>query len=432
MEEGAVALVRARDARADQRFRHRREYVHVGFVKNILFFTMPKALIRACIPLIAWFGAASSFAATLPEDRADVLYHRYDGGGITIHGPSVLVRKKFGERFAATANYYVDRVSSASIDVELTASPYEEERTQYSAAFDFLRGKSTYSAGFINSEESDYVSNTAFFAISQDMFGDLTTVTLSYKRGWDSVYQNERQPDGSLVRSEAFGEQKTDRRGYALGLSQVLTRNMIMALNYEVLTDEGFLRNPYRSIRLVEVDGTQGFDSEIYPSTRTSNAISGRVKYFLPYRAALDGSYRFFTDTWGIQAHTVELGYTHPAWNRWIFEGKVRYYRQDSADFYRDLFPRRDFANFMARDKELATFTSYTVGVGASYEFNVPRAPWIQKSSANIRFDHLLIQYDDFRDARVHRNPDNTFALGEEPLYELNANVLQVFLSIWF
>src|SRR5690606_13330154 len=38
-------------------------------------------------------------AAVLPDDRADVLYHRYDGGGVTIDGPSLLVRKKLKEKF---------------------------------------------------------------------------------------------------------------------------------------------------------------------------------------------------------------------------------------------------------------------------------------------------------------------------------------------
>ena len=79
-------------------------------------------LIRAALLLLAGFWATSAFAGVLPEDRADVLYHRYQGGGVTIQGPSVLVRKKFGEKFAATANYYMDFVSSASIDVKSTGS----------------------------------------------------------------------------------------------------------------------------------------------------------------------------------------------------------------------------------------------------------------------------------------------------------------------
>ena len=59
-----------------------------------------------------------------------MLYHRYDGGGVTIHGPSVLVRKKMAEKYSVSANYYVDMVTSASIDVEVSgASEYKEERT---------------------------------------------------------------------------------------------------------------------------------------------------------------------------------------------------------------------------------------------------------------------------------------------------------------
>ena len=33
-------------------------------------------------------------ADVLPEDRADFMYHRYEGGGVTVEGPSVLVRGK--------------------------------------------------------------------------------------------------------------------------------------------------------------------------------------------------------------------------------------------------------------------------------------------------------------------------------------------------
>jgi len=59
----------------------------------------------------------AAVAGVLPEDRADVLLHSYDGGGVTIQGPSLLVRKQFAQRFSVAANHYVDRVSSASIDV---------------------------------------------------------------------------------------------------------------------------------------------------------------------------------------------------------------------------------------------------------------------------------------------------------------------------
>jgi len=382
----------------------------------------------------------SALAGVLPDDRTDALYHRYEGGGVTVQGPSILIQKKITDNFAVTANYYEDMISSASIDVKLTASPYKETRTQKSGGFEYLHGKSTYSAGIINSVEPDYKSNTTYYSVSQDMFGDLSTLTLTYKRGWDHVYEDEKLTNGQIVNVPDFGGvdkngnpisfKDADHRGYTLGLSQILTRNLIAVFNYEVLTDQGYLQNPYREIRFLSPGQGAGYTlgPQVYPNTRTSNAGSVELKYFLPYRAALTGEYRYFQDTWGIRAHTAELGYTHPAWNHWIFDGTVRFYTQTPATFYSDLFPRINYQNFEARDRELAAFNSYTAGVGASYDFAIPRAPWINKSSLNIRLDHLLIDYKDFR--AVYRG--SGVPAGDEPLYRLNANIFQAFLSVWF
>jgi hypothetical protein len=372
---------------------------------------------------------APALGGVLPEDRADVLWHTYNGGDITIEGPSVLVRKKVGDNLSLSANYYEDMISSASIDVKLSASPYHETRRQESLGADYLHGKSTYSAGFITSKEPDYKANTSYFAVSQDMFGDLTTLTLGYRRGWDQVFRDIKTPQGVLQNDPTF-HQRADHRGYSLSLSQILTRNAILGFNYELLTDQGYLANPYRKIRYLSPGQGAGFTlaDQVYPNTRTSYAASAQLKYYLPYRAALTGQYRYFHDTWGILAHTVELDYSHPVRKHWIFDGTLRYYRQGAADFYSDLFPRADYQNFMARDRELAAFRSYTVGAGASYQFQVPGVPWISKSSANVRVDHLLVDYSDFRNALLA----GTYGAGNEPLYKLNANIFQVFVSIWF
>ena len=357
-------------------------------------------------------------AAVLPEDRSDALYHSYNGGGVTINGPSILLRKKIGRKFSIFGNYYVDSVSSASIDVVTTASPYKEERTQYSLGANFLRGKTTMSLAFTNSEENDYEANTAAFSVSQDIFGDLTTITLSYARGWDTVGKVD-EPD--------FMED-LDRQTYAVGISQILTKNLLMGLTYEAITDEGFLNNPYRSVRYADPGSAIGFsyEPEVYPNTRTSNAVSLRARYYMPYRAALHGEYRYFTDTWDIEAHTGEVGYTHPLDRGLILDFKYRYYTQTAADFYADLFPREQFQNFLARDKELSTFTSQTFGAKVSYD--IVRRGWkfVDKGSVNLSWDHIMFDYDDFRDL-TQNGP-----VGGEPLYSFSADVVQFFVSFWY
>jgi len=391
---------------------------------------------RLALFVITCFAGAVH-AGVLPEDRADVLYFRYDGGGVTIDGPSVLVRKSIGEHVSVAANYYIDMVSSASVDVETSASPYEDERTQSSLSLDFLHGKSTYSIGAVKSDESDYLANTVFAAISHDMFGDLTTISFSFKKGENEVFRNVKI-DGVKVNDPNFAE-TMEMKSYSVSLSQIVTKNLIMSGQYEVITDEGFLRSPYRSVRFFIDPFTQGQQSEIYPNTRSSNAVSVRAKYFLPYRAAVDTMYRFYTDTWGVIGHTAELGYVHPMPdNKWIFEGRVRYYTQtDPADFYQDIFPRADYANFMARDKELATYDAITAGITATYEFKIERFPWLSKGSLNFRYDYMQVNYDDFRDARYSLGsfgelPEEPLQPGTEPLYKLDANILQFFISAFF
>jgi hypothetical protein len=361
--------------------------------------------------------AGTATAGVLPDDRGDALYHMFVGGGVEITGPSILVRKKVGKSVSFVGNYYVDMISSASIDVVTTASPYTEEREQMSLGMDYLRGNTTMSIGMTTSEESDFSAKSYNFRVSQDMFGDLTTLTLAYSLGNDEIGRSD---------DDTF-ERFADRQFYSVGLTQILTRNLIMGLSVETIADEGFLNNPYRSVRYQDSTSPVGFsfEPELYPNTRVSTAVGLRARYFLPYRAAIQVDYRFFTDTWGILSHTGAISYTHP-WGPLTLTGKYRFYTQDQADFYSDLFSRSEATNFRARDKELSQFVSQTFRAQASYELFRDGWSFLEKASVNLTFDRLIIDYDNFRDITQGGNP------GAEPLYTLEANVMQLFFSVWF
>jgi hypothetical protein len=355
----------------------------------------------------------------LPEERADVLFHSYDGGGVTIQGPSLLVRKEFAGKFSASANYYVDQVTSASIDVVTTASEYTEQRTQYSLGLDYLHDKWLMNIGLSTSKENDFVADTLSFGVSQDLFGDLTTISLGYSLGNDEV---SRRGD------DTFSD-TIERQHYRLGVSQILTQNLLLGLSFETITDEGYLNNPYRSVRYADdtVAAGYSYEREVYPRTRTSDATSLRLRYYLPYRAAMNAEYRAYTDTWQIDADTFEIGYTHPLDNGWVVEGSIRRYSQSNAEFYADLLPGSQSQNFMARDKELSTFTSDTIRMGFSYD--IVRDGWrfVDRGSVSVIYDHITFDYEDFRDLRVVG-----VSPGNEPLYTFDADVVQVFVSFWF
>lgn len=363
-------------------------------------------------------ASSLSQAAVLPEDSVDTLYHRYEGGGMKIDGPAVLVRKGVGSNVSLSAKYYVDKVSSASVDVLATASPYSEERTEYSLGVDVLNEKSVMSLGYTQSDENDFNAKSAYLDITQDVFGDLTTVGLGVSKGWDDV---------SKTGAQDFSE-SVDRTQMRLSLSQILTKNILVSLKYELITDEGYLNNPYRQVRYLVEDGSlYEYQAEVYPNTRTSNAFSLRTGMYLPYRAAMNIEYRYFTDSWGIKAHTAQLDYVHPLPKHWVFDVKYRYYQQDHADFYADLFPYVDAQNYLARDKEMSTFNSHTIGVGVTYEFGNNLTSWVKRGDVSLLFDFMMFNYDDFRDV-THTG----FSPGSEPLYEFNARVTRLALTMFY
>ena len=367
--------------------------------------------------LLVWLPLAH--AAVLPEDRSDVMYHGYDGGGLKVDGPSVLVRKAYKDKVSVWANYYVDMITSASIDVVATASEYTEKRKEKSIGADYLHGKTFMGLSYTNSEESDYTANAVRFGISQDFFGDLTNLGISYSRGWDEVRRNG---------DDNFSED-TDRQGYRVDLSQIITKNLIVSLNYEGVTDEGFLNNPYRQVRYLDPNAALGYSyqPELYPRTKTSNATAIRGMYFLPYRAALKAEARYYSDTWDVQAWNVEVGYIHPLPKGVTLDLKYRFYSQSASEFYSDLFPRESAQNFMARDKELAEYTTHTLGAGVSYEFQTGWLPFFKKGEANLFVDWIKFDYEDFRDVRV-----TDVAPGEEPLYNFSSYVIRAYLSFWY
>lgn len=363
----------------------------------------------------------SSEAAVLPYERADVLFHSYTGGGVEISGPAVLVRKSIGDSVSVSAKHYIDTISSASIDVEfiLGASSYEEERVENSFSLDFLNEKTLMNFSYTNSEENDFSADTFAFGISQDMFGDLTTVSLGYAHG-DNIVGKTGTP--------TFREtSQTDK--FTLSIAQVITKNLIMSAAVDVTTDGGYLNNPYRRVRYVDPNDLFNplLQEEVYPSTRTSTAAALRARYYLPYRAALHAEFRVYEDSWGVSGSNIELGYTHPITDDWIVETHYRTYAQTKADFYNDLFPFEDAQNFLARDKELSTFNNSTIGFSISYEFAKGEGGSIDKASINFKFDRIEFNYEDFRDPR-----DKTIRADLQPFYQFDADVMQLFLSVWF
>jgi hypothetical protein len=343
-------------------------------------------------------------AAVLPEQRADVLYHLYDGGGQTVQGPALLVRKNFAEKASLSAEYYIDQISGASIDVVTTASPYHEQRREITAGADYLYRDTLMSISYTDSNEHDYKARTYDVNISQDMFENRTTLTLGFSQGNDRV---------GKAHDPSFTEKKADRNNYSASIAQVINPTLVGVLAYEAIADDGYLQNPYRFARV-----NSGYTQEIYPGTRTGDAVSLKfVKSWSPrWSTRIDA--RYYQDSWKIHAINVGIGGSEYVYRDWILDESYRFYSQKAASFYSDNFP--ETLDFMARDKELAGFNSHTLGAKLTaplYQGDQGNHSLLNSVSVSVAFDYMMIDYKNFTDVRNGQ------------LYGFNASIAQIFFT---
>ena len=356
---------------------------------------------------------------------------------MTIHGPSVLVRKKLAEKYAVSANYYMDMVTSASIDVEVErreriqgrARPVQP-RLRLPARQDHVQPRATRTA-----KRTTTRPRRPSFGISQDLFGDLTTISMGFSRGADVV----RRRDTITDQIDPTFKEPIDRWSYRVGVSQILTKRLISSLQLEVITDEGFLNNPYRSYRYRQSERRPPVRARDRDLSAHAHQQRGRLeRALLPAlsrggRTAAIASSR--TPGASRRARS-KLGYTHPMGTVDASKSSFRYYTQGNADFYSDLFDRPNQQNFLARDKELSTFVSQALQRGRDVRLRCRAAGASSRrarSTSVTTASSSTTKTSATRASRCCRPSDPNFRpAGTEPLYTFGANVIQVFVSVWF
>jgi hypothetical protein len=327
--------------------------------------------------------------------------HRYSGSGVDAYGPALLLRKDVGDSLALSAGYLVDIVSNASIDVVTTASAYHERREERSAGVDYLYQDALLSLGVIRSREPDYQADSVNVDLAQDLPDGLTTLRIGTGRGWDNVGRKGYPAFAATA----------DHWQYRVGVTRVLTGRWMAGLQAEALSDAGFLGSPYRAARVFGA-----LVPEQDPATRTARALALRVNGAVGAHGAVRILGRYYWDTWGVRADTLEAVYAHAPAAGWSVEGLLRGQRQAHANFYSDNFATA--MQFMSRSRQLADQRGLTVGVKAGHELDNVPGRYSLRLSASL--ERQRTSYADFTDMRTGA------------LYVETATVSQINLSATF
>lgn len=191
-----------------------------------------------------------------------------------------------------------------------------------------------------------------------------------------------------------------------LGVTQVLARGTLAQLSFVHSRSAGYMTNPYKIISVVNAtSGNPGdYDplTENRPRTRETNALYGQINQAVGNGVAYLG-YRYFWDTWGVSAHTVDLRFRQPLAERWYVQPHFRWYQQSAADFYRSMITNTEVINglpkYATADYRLAKLHTATLGVKVGYkpamggEVNL-RVETVRQDGEQTPWDAVGVQRD--------------------------------------
>lgn len=142
------------------------------------------------------------------------------------------------------------------------------------------------------------------------------------------------------------------------GITQVIDKQSLIEADFSYTHSGGYMSNPYKVVEVAFIDPAQtpGSSGELIGDVRAllekrpthRNQWNGSLRYALhvePLDAAMHLGYTFFSDDWGITAHTFEADWSQPLGDGWIITPRVRYYSQDAADFYQPYLVSRQAAS---------------------------------------------------------------------------------------
>jgi hypothetical protein len=142
-----------------------------------------------------------------------------------------------------------------------------------------------------------------------------------------------------------------------VGLIQVLDARTSLTLNLTLSMADGFLDDPYK---VVELNGV--LVPEHRPGSKDKRiAYVSLTRFVEAVNGSLETSYRFYNDTFGINAHTFALAWYQRLGQNFVLRPMLRLYHQSEADFYSTRF--EGDPQFYSSDYRISSLLSLGYGL---------------------------------------------------------------------
>jgi hypothetical protein len=274
--------------------------------------------------------------------------------------------------WSTSAQYLVDVVSAASVDIVSTASRrWVEVRHAGTLEASYKPGAFGVAVNGAVSSEPDYSSWTVGGTLTQDLLDQNLTLQLGFNHSHDVA--------GRSGTPFSVFSRPIDRENIRGGFSLLLDRATIASVSADVVIENGDTSKPYRYVPLfapgTDVPAGASIDEvdalrlaarplEQLPRSRNRYALTLRMSHRFS-SSTLRVDERLYTDSWALSASSTDARYLIDLGRRWELGPHVRAHAQTGARFWQRAYVLRDGFDYPALrtgDRELGPLLGFTLG----------------------------------------------------------------------
>ena len=278
---------------------------------------------------------------------------------IKVTAPSLYVLAPLSPKWALEGSLVSDSVSGATPRYHTAISGATPRMTDERKAGDIkvtrYEDRSSYALGLSKSKEHDYDSNAVSLEAGFSSDDNNRTWNIGVGYAADKI--------GSTNDATLHERKRTTE--VILGVTQALSSNDLVQLNLTLSQGRGYYTDPYKY-------------ADIRPGKRDQAIVLTRWNHHIAdLGATARTSYRYYHDTFGINAHTIGAEWVQPLGSIVTVTPSLRLYSQSAAKFYFDPatefdpnygepYPAGYSANppeFISADQRLSAFGAVTVGL---------------------------------------------------------------------
>eukprot|EP01136_Pigoraptor_vietnamica_P036387 Opistho-1_new@102897 len=300
---------------------------------------------------------------------------------------------KLAKKNTFTFELGIDHYTSASSDKidpnTISSASAADTRIYPSLNWTQTNEQTGNSLGFTGSfsTEFDYQSVGAGFnltRLSKDKNTQFDLKLQAFLDTWTVILPVELRTNTGNGRGDQYTTSPRNSFSASFSLSQVINERLQALIMVEPSYQKGLLATKYQ--RNYFTDGS--LRAENLPGKRYKLPIALRLNYFLSDQFLVRSFYRFYTDDWGITAHTAELEVPVKLNSFFSISPFYRYSEQTGVRYFAPYGQHNPNETYFTSDYDLSDLSSDFYGAGV--RFSPPKGVlgWQRLNMLELRYGH--------------------------------------------